>query len=107
VDAATSSWEKYTTEDEDEGREVSEAGHGTAPGGGCGVRGVPLVRPARSVAARSADLRTSRAEVCLADSRATRATPSNRRRRSRDAMGTGGGGSVEGSCTKKARTARR
>ena len=82
--AAASSWVKYTTEEDEED---SAAGRGPAPGGACGRRGVPLVRPARSVAARSADLRTSRGEVPLVASRATSAAPSSRRRRSLDAMG--------------------
>lgn len=100
-DAAALSWVKYTTEeDEEEGREDSVAGCSPAPGGGCGRRGVPLVRPARSVVARSADLRTSRGEVPRVASRATRAAPSSRRRRSLDAMGEGEGG-VEGPWTKK------
>jgi len=74
------------------------AGSGPAPGGGGGRRGVPLVRPARSVAARSADLSTSRGEVPRVASRATRATPSSRRRRSLNAMGREG---VEGPWTRK------
>jgi hypothetical protein len=102
--AAASSWVKYTTEEE--GREDSVAGCGPAPGGSCGRRGVPLVRPARSVAARRADLRTSRGEVPLVASRATSAAPSSRRRRSLDAMGKAEGGEagtrgVEGPWTKK------
>lgn len=98
-----SSWEKYTTED-DEGRDESAPsgweswGRGT----GCGRRGVPLVRPARSVAARRADLRTSGPEERLAASRATRAAPSSSRRRSLDAMASEGGAvRVDGFGTKK------
>lgn len=96
-----SSWEKYTTEARASPAAAAAAGWWGPRGGvGLGVRGVPLVSPARSVAARSADLRTSGAEARLAASRATRAAPSSSRRRSLDAI-AGRGGGVEGLRTKK------